>query len=267
MKRTIWAAMTLAVILTSAILSSRSATVKKAVVVTKKEAKATVTTAFASYAADVYGTAKLKMAGLEFNVFEKALTGYYNLKQNNKLSAHSDVITVVDFNKPSSEKRMWIVDLAKKELLLNTWVAHGRGSGELNATQFSNQNNSNQSSLGFYVTNEVYYGKHGRSLKLDGLDTGFNTNARSRAVVLHAANYVCEKTIQMTGRLGRSQGCPAVSPEVSNKIIDLIKGKNMIFINANATDYTSKYLDDTFISKFTAPAAADSSMQLTGTGS
>jgi hypothetical protein len=262
MKRSIWLALTLFTVLTGAILSSRSATVKKGAEATKKEAKAVkVASAFNTYVAGVYQAANLSTTGLNIDVFQKAVTGYFNLKQNNKLAKKSSVITVIDFNKPSSEKRMWIVDLDKKQLLLNTWVAHGRGSGELMATQFSNRNSSNQSSLGFYVTNEIYYGKHGRSLKLDGMDNGFNDNARSRAVVLHAANYVCEKTIEATGRLGRSQGCPAVSPDVSNKIIDLIKGKNMIFINASMPDYTSKYLDDNFIAQFTAPV--DSSIQLT----
>jgi hypothetical protein len=264
MKRRISLAVTLLIVLTCAIISSRSATVKKASLATKREAKAKViSNTFASYVADIYQTADLKLAGLDYDVFQKAVTGYYNLKKNNKLSAKSTVITVIDFNKPSTVKRMWIVDLLKKELVLNTWVAHGQGSGDDLATQFSDNADSHQSSLGFYVTNEVYYGKHGRSLKLDGMDAGFNTNARARAVVMHAASYVCEGTIKQLGRLGRSFGCPAVSPEVSNKIIDLVKGKNMLFVNANVSSYTSKYLSDSFTSDFSAPA--DSAVQLTKT--
>lgn len=265
MKRRIWLAVTLLIVLSCAIISSRSATVKKASLATKKDAiTPTISNVFANYVADVYQVADLKLAGLDYEVFQKAVTGYYNLKQNNKLSPKSTIITVIDFNKPSTVKRMWIVDLAKKQLVLNTWVAHGQGSGDDMATQFSDNNNSHQSSLGFYVTNEVYYGKHGRSLKLDGMDAGFNTNARARAVVMHAANYVCENTIKQLGRLGRSHGCPAVSPEVSNKIIDLVKGKNMLFVNANIGSYTSKYLSDSFLSQFEAPA--DSAVQLTKTG-
>jgi len=261
MKRRFWLAAALLVIFSSAIISSRSATVKRASIATKTEAKATtVATAFDSYVANIYQSADLKTSGLDYDVFQKAITGYYNLKQNKKLAAKSSVITVVDFNKSSTVKRMWIVDLIKRQLLLNTWVAHGQGSGDLNATQFSNNNESHQSSLGFYVTDNVYYGKHGRSLKLDGMDAGFNSNARARAVVLHAADYVCENTIKQLGRLGRSYGCPAVSPEVSNKIIDLVKGKNMIYINADVNGYTSKYLDDNFVSEFTNPA--DSSVSL-----
>jgi len=265
MKRRLWLAITLLIILSCAIISSRSATVKKAALVTKKETKAnTVTSAFVSYVSDVYQTAGLKTAGLDYEVFQKAVTGYYNLKENNKLASNSSVVTVVDFNKASTVKRMWIVDLVKKQLLLNTWVAHGQGSGNDIATQFSDKADSHQSSLGFYVTDDVYYGKHGRSLRLDGMDAGFNTNARSRAVVLHAAAYVCENTIKQLGRLGRSFGCPAVSPEVSNQIIDLIKGHNMLFVNANISGYNSKYLNDSFVTGFSAPA--DSSVQLTKAG-
>jgi hypothetical protein len=263
MKRRIWLAITLLIILSSAIISSRSATVKKAGAEARKEAKAAVvTSAFGSYVADIYQAADLKTSGLDYEVFQKAITGYYNLKQNNKLAKSSTVITVVDFNKSSTVKRMWIIDLLKKQLLLNTWVAHGQGSGDNNATQFSDKADSHQSSLGFYVTNEVYYGKHGRSLKLDGMDAGFNSNARARAVVLHAAQYVCENTIKQLGRLGRSFGCPAVSPEVSNQIIDLIKGRNMLYVNANISGYTSKYLNENFVENFAAPIDSDA-VQLT----
>ena len=266
MKRRIWLAATLLIVLSCAIISSRSATVKKATSAIKVEDKANrVNSAFATYLTDIYQTANLKTSGLDYDVFQKAVTGYYNLKQSNKLAKNSDIITVIDFNKASTVKRMWIIDLLKKETLLNTWVAHGQGSGDDIATQFSDDNNSHQSSLGFYVTNEVYYGKHGRSLKLDGMDAGFNEHARSRAVVLHAADYVCENTIKKIGRLGRSYGCPAVSPEVSNKIIDLVKGKNMIYINANLSSYNSKYLSEDFMTGFSAQA--DSSVQLTKAGS
>jgi hypothetical protein len=265
LKRKFWLAGTLLVVLTTAIISSRSATVKNAAIATKKEARAGVATnAFTTYVADVYQTAGLKAVGLDYDVFQKAVTGYYNLKENRKLSPSSTVVTVIDFNKASAQKRMWIVDLLKKELLLNTWVAHGQGSGGDIATQFSDKAESHQSSLGFYVTDDVYYGKHGRSLRLNGMDAGFNSHARSRAVVLHAANYVCENTIKQLGRLGRSYGCPAVSPEVSNQIIDLIRGKNMIFVNANVNGYTSKYLDEAVSANF--PVPADNHVQISKAG-
>ncbi|QJD98288.1 murein L,D-transpeptidase catalytic domain family protein [Mucilaginibacter robiniae] len=215
--------------------------------------KLTATTAFVTYVNDIYKAADLATSGLDYTVFQKALTGYYNLKGENKLADNSSVITIVDFDKSSSSKRMWIVDVLKRQLVLNTWVAHGQGSGDLFANRFSNNADSHESSLGFYVTDDVYMGKHGRSLHLDGMDKGFNSNARSRAIVLHSAAYVCQSTINQIGRLGRSFGCPAVSPEVSNQIIDLIKGKNMLYIHANNNAYNSKYLNDNFMAQFASP--------------
>ena len=207
---------------------------------------------FQQYVSTVYQTAKLQQAGLDINVFQKALTGYINLKLANKLPENSSVITVVDFTRSSREKRMWIIDLITKQLLLNTWVAHGQGSGEEMANSFSDRNDSHQSSLGFYVTDDVYFGKHGRSLRLDGLDAGFNSNARARAVVLHAADYVSQGAIAQLGRLGRSFGCPAVAPEVVNQVINTIKGKSMLFINDNDSRYTSKYLNEELSANYIA---------------
>jgi hypothetical protein len=205
---------------------------------------------FNEYVNTVYQASSLNQSGLSQQVFEKALTGFFNLKAANKLSKNSGIITVVDFTKSSREKRMWIIDVLNKKLLLNTWVAHGRGSGGDLADHFSNTNESHQSSLGFYVTDDVYFGKHGRSLRLDGVDEGFNTAARNRAIVVHAADYVSQGAIAQLGRLGRSHGCPAVSPEVSDMVINTIKGKTLLFINGNDANYTSKYLNDAFESDF-----------------
>jgi hypothetical protein len=205
---------------------------------------APATDMFTQYVNNLYQAAHLQQSGLELNVFRKAVTGFLNLKKENKLSANSSVLTVVDLSKPSHEKRMWIIDVLNKTLLLNTWVAHGQGSGDDLASNFSNNNESHQSSLGFYLTDDVYVGKHGRSLRLDGLDEGFNSAARSRDIVVHAAPYVSQQTIDQLGRLGRSFGCPAVSPEVSDLVINTIKGKNVLFINGNDSNYTSKYLND-----------------------
>ncbi|RCH56308.1 hypothetical protein DJ568_00125 [Mucilaginibacter hurinus] len=210
---------------------------------------------FGQYVADVYSTAQLQQTGLDIAVLQKAITGYYNLKIAGKLPQNSNVITVIDFNKPSREKRMWIVDLATKAMLLHTWVSHGQGSGNDMATAFSNTEHSHQSSLGFYVTDDVYYGKHGRSLKLDGMDAGFNSNARARAVVVHAADYVSQGTINTLGRLGRSHGCPAVSPAVSDMVINTIKGKTMLFIAGKDNSYTSKYINEDAAALFLNPQA------------
>lgn len=200
---------------------------------------------FAQYVANIYTSANLQQTGMDAAVFQKAITGYLNLKLANKLAPNSNIITVVDFNKSSREKRMWIIDVLNKTLVLNTWVAHGQGSGDDMASRFSNNNESHQSSLGFYLASEVYFGKHGRSLKLDGLDEGVNSAARARGIVIHAADYVCQNTINQIGRLGRSFGCPAVSPEVSDQVINTIKGGSMLYINGNTSNYTSKLLDET----------------------
>ncbi|MCC8423654.1 murein L,D-transpeptidase catalytic domain family protein [Mucilaginibacter sp. UR6-11] len=212
---------------------------------------------FAQYVNTVYQTAGLQQAGLDVNVFQKALTGYLNIKSTNKLAQNSDIITVVDFTKPSRVKRMWIIDLLNKHLLLNTWVAHGQGSGNDMATNFSDANESHQSSLGFYLADDIYVGKHGRSLRLDGLDAGFNTSARARGIVVHAADYVSESAIAQLGRLGRSFGCPAVSPQVVDLVINTIKGKSVFFINGNNPNYTSKYLNENVFASFTSPDNSD----------
>ena len=208
---------------------------------------------FAQYVSDIYNTANLQQTGMDVAVFQKAVTGFLNLKLANKISQNSNIITVVDFTKSSREKRMWIIDILNKSLVLNTWVAHGQGSGDDMANRFSNKDESHQSSLGFYLASEVYMGKHGRSLKLDGLDAGINSAARARGIVIHAADYVCQNTINQIGRLGRSFGCPAVSPEVSDKVINTIKGGTMLYINGNDNTYTSKLLDETAPANFVTP--------------
>ncbi len=196
------------------------------------------------YISNIYESAHLQESGLAADVFKKAITGFINLKINNKLPQGSSILTVIDFTKSSHEKRMWIIDVINRDLILNTWVAHGHGSGDDMATSFSDKVDSHKSSLGFYVTDDVYYGKNGRSLRLDGMDVGFNTNARERAIVVHGADYVGENAIGQIGRLGRSFGCPAVPPEVADQVIDAIKDKTVIFINGNSWRYKSKYLNE-----------------------
>lgn len=200
-------------------------------------------TLYNSYLKTIYDSAHLAESGLNMLVFEKAVTGFHNLRNSGKISSEKSVLTIADFDLNSSKKRLWIVDLDKKALLLNTWVAHGQGSGKDKAVNFSNINNSFQSSIGFYVTGETYYGQHGRSLRLDGMDEGYNSNARKRAIVVHGADYVSQGTINALGRLGRSHGCPAVAPELANTVINTIGGKTVLFINSSEQKYTSRYLD------------------------
>ncbi len=205
------------------------------------------------YLDDIYNTAQLQQAGLDFVVFQKAVIGYFNLKAGNQVPQTSSVLTIVDLAKSSATKRMWIIDLIDKSLLMQTWVAHGNGSGDDIPQFFSNYSDSHASSLGFYITNGVYNGKHGESLKLDGLDVGFNDNARARGIVIHGAKYVSSGTIDHLGRLGRSEGCPAVSAKLIKKVIGVIKGKTVLFINGNDYTYSSKYLDEEAAASYVYP--------------
>jgi hypothetical protein len=160
--------------------------------------------------------------------FESALKGFYQLKEEGKLK--SDILTLVDFSLSSSTKRLWVIDLAHNTILINSLVAHGKNSGDDFATRFSNVADSFKSSLGFFVTGEVYKGKHGLSLKLDGQERGRNDNARSRYVVVHGADYVSEDFVRNHHRCGRSQGCPAVPVNLAGEIINTIKDKTCLYI-------------------------------------
>ncbi len=203
-----------------------------------------LTESFTTAAQEYYELSGLGQAGLDKDVFRKAYAGFLNLKAAGKVAASSSVLSVADFTLSSKKKRLWIIDLKEQKLLLHTWVAHGRGSGGDMATQFSNVSNSHQSSLGFYVTGEVYNGKHGRSLRLDGMDKGYNHKARERAIVVHGAAYVSQQAIAGLGRLGRSHGCPAVPSALTNQIIDFIRDRTVLYIHGHATDYRSVYLDE-----------------------
>jgi hypothetical protein len=190
----------------------------------------------------IYTSVGAEQQGLRFDVFQKALTGYLNLRQAGRLSSSQQRLTVVDFDLPSTEKRLWVIDLNAHRVLYHTLVAHGHNSGENEASSFSNTDESNMSSLGFYVTGQEYEGKHGHSLRLEGLDEGFNTNAAARAVVMHGADYVSEAFIKQNGRLGRSLGCPALPLDQYAQIIDAVKGGSCLFLNKSNAGYTSKYL-------------------------
>ena len=138
-------------------------------------------------------------------------------------------LAVIDFSRPSSERRLWIFDLHEQRLLLEDLVAHGQKSGDNHATRFSNLLGSHQSSIGLFRTAESYSGKHGYSLRMDGLEPGVNDLARERAIVIHGADYVDPGWIARHGRIGRSQGCPAVRPEVAKMVVDSLKGGQFMF--------------------------------------
>jgi hypothetical protein len=166
-------------------------------------------------------------------VLELALNGYAQLQDKLK----KPLLTVIDYSLPSTQKRLWIIDLAQQKILLHTVVAHGRNSGALLAEKFSNRPESYQSSLGFFQTGEAYQGKHGYSLRLDGLEVGINDQARARAIVIHGADYAKETVAATAGRLGRSLGCPAVPPDLSTPLIKLIKEGSLLFIYGKDPNY------------------------------
>lgn len=171
----------------------------------------------------------LQVSNLNYHVFHEAFSGYLNFRKNGELEK-TNVITIIDFDKSSDEKRFYVVDIDQRKVLHNSYVAHGKNTGGLDAKHFSNNLNSHQSSLGFYLTDKTYTGKHGLSLRLDGLEKGLNDNARKRNIVVHSANYVSEAFIERNNRLGRSWGCPALPKENYEAVIKDIKNKSLLFI-------------------------------------
>ena len=170
--------------------------------------------------------------------FIKAYEGYSALENQGKVK--NNILTIVDFSFSSTKERMWVIDMENKKVVLQTLVSHGMNSGTEYAKSFSNQNESFKSSLGFFITGETYNGKHGISLKLDGQEYGLNDNARERAVVVHGADYVSKKLANRQGYIGRSQGCPAVAPEVAKKLINTIKNKSVLYIYHPTRKYVNK---------------------------
>ncbi len=176
----------------------------------------------------IYHELQLSKFGLSENVFRLALNGWRKLALNNKVQ--SGIVAICDFSQSANLKRLYIIDLEQKCLLFNSLVAHGRNTGEEFAQNFSNEPSSYKSSLGFYITQNTYQGKHGLSLKLEGVEKNFNHNASDRAIVLHGADYVSEKFIKENGRLGRSLGCPSVPVELTEPIIETIKDGSCLFV-------------------------------------
>jgi len=185
---------------------------------------------------NLYSNWNLGELGLSFNVFDYAIKGFSKLKESGFFE-YNHVLTIIDFSKAANEKRLFVVDLDLGKVLFNTYVAHGRESGDLFAKYFSNKASSLKSSLGFFETAATYIGKHGYSLKLNGLEKGINDQANKRAIVFHGASYVSESYIRENGTIGRSWGCPAVPSSLSKPIIDKIKGGSCIFIYAEDSDY------------------------------
>jgi len=192
-------------------------------------------TTFKSIYHELNGTVKP-----DFDLFEKAYLGYIDLKLSGHINADNHIFSIIDFRLPSTEKRMWVIDLKTKNILFHTYVAHGENSGKKHALYFSNKVNSHQSSLGYYLTEETYYGKNGLSLKLKGLEHGFNHNARKRYIVLHGADYATEDYLKENGILGNSEGCPAIPMEIHQQMIEVSKNGSCLFIYFPDLNYTEK---------------------------
>lgn len=186
----------------------------------------------------LYEQMNLDSLGLSQEAFNYGMQGYKDLISSGAVK-DSNIISIVDFSLPSSQKRLFVFDVTTGKLLFNTFVSHGRNSGQEMATEFSNDLNSFKSSLGFYVTGNTYSGEHGYSLRLEGQEAGINDNAYNRSIVMHAANYVNEKIIKVKGFIGRSLGCPAVPPKLHKAIINTIKDGTCLFMYSPDKFYIS----------------------------
>jgi hypothetical protein len=172
--------------------------------------------------------AKAVEAGVSADVLKLALSATACAVESDVIDA-PPTLTVIDYSRPSVEPRLWVFDLATGELLFKELVAHGRNTGDNFARNFSNRMDSRQTSIGLFVTDDTYVGSNGYSLRLDGLDAGFNDRARDRAIVMHGAPYVSEEIAASQGRIGRSWGCPALRAAIASKVINTIRGGGVIF--------------------------------------
>jgi hypothetical protein len=179
----------------------------------------------------------IAIGGVDPRVFSLALASAESAVERG--DAEPSSLTVIDFSQPSTDRRMWVYDLRSRVLLFEEHVSHGRNSGHNLPTMFSNDPESYKSSIGLYRAAESYFGKHGYSLRLDGLEKGFNDRARERAIVIHGAEYVNAQTARAQGRLGRSLGCPAVRPAIVNDLIDSVKDGGLIFAYYPDPDWLS----------------------------
>lgn len=185
------------------------------------------------------GLSTFGIAGPDFQVYKLALSGFRNVKQKYN-HINDSIITIIDYTKPSTEERIFVIDVKHNKILSSSLVAHGKSTGILYAEHFSNTPSSHKSSLGFFITDKTYRGKHGYSLRIKGIEEGINDNAMKRAIVFHGASYVSSDYIEKYGRIGRSFGCPALPVDKNKEIIDLIKNNTCIFIYAGEKNYTSQ---------------------------
>lgn len=181
---------------------------------------------------------------IESQVLKKALAAS-SCAAAQGIAVPSPLLTVIDYSKPSVEPRLWVFDLEKRKLLFEELVAHGQGSGDNFARRFSNDLGSLMTSLGLFLTGGIYQGRNGYTMRLVGLEPGFNDQSSARAIVMHGAAYVSEAMARNLGRLGRSWGCPAVRKEVAKKLIDSIRDGSLLFAYYPDTEWhkNSKFLN------------------------
>jgi hypothetical protein len=216
--------------------SKASVPASNALVASANEVKEEVSVVAA--AAVLYDSLKLENLGMKKAALEHAFAGYHKLLAAGKIQKAS-ILSVVDFSQRSDKKRLYIIDVDNYKVLINTYVAHGKNTGLQYAEKFSNKHESLQSSLGFYVTKGTYFGKHGLSLRLAGLEKEINDNAESRAVVVHGAAYIGAHRLNAP-YMGRSFGCPAVPQELASEVINIIKDGTTMFIYHPSADYLKK---------------------------
>ena len=199
----------------------------------------------ADEAAVLYNNINLQQYGLSQDAFSYAWKGYQRLLEK-KMISRSNYLTICDFSQSSKQKRLYVIDIGNNNLVINTYVAHGRNSGSEYATQFSNKPESLQSSLGFYITSGTYIGGHGLSLRINGVEPGYNDKAMERSIVIHGAFYVDGARAKAGIFMGRSFGCPAVPLKESANIITTIKNGTCLFIYHPSRNYLlgSKLLND-----------------------
>ncbi|MGZ8554347.1 MAG: murein L,D-transpeptidase catalytic domain family protein [Chitinophagaceae bacterium] len=184
----------------------------------------------------LYSSLKLQQKGLSKRAFEYAFKGY-RLLLKKRIINKKGYLAICDFSQSSNNKRLYLVDLVNGEVILNTYVAHGRNSGREYAERFSNRPESFQSSLGFYVTQNPYYGEHGLSLRMKGLEKGYNDKAGKRRIVVHGADYIGDTWLEQNNYMGRSFGCPAIPEKESNFLINTIKNGSCVFIYHPSKNY------------------------------
>ena len=233
--KTIMAYKVSAAAVVSRTVATEKATKTAALIAAKKaEMRMVVATA-----GSIYEEMDLEDSGLSRKAFEYAWTGYYKLKKKGLLR-RTGILSICDFSQSSSNQRLYVIDVRNRRMLYRTYVAHGINSGEEFANSFSNKMESCKSSLGFYITTQTYTGMNGLSLRIEGVDKGFNDNASRRSIVIHGASYVSLRILHKYGVMGTTFGCPAIPDEMSSQIIPVVKNGSCFFIYYPSKKYITQ---------------------------